>query len=237
MKRLIHISITCLALTLAACGPAEEDPQSECSVDNDCKGDRICQDGSCTDPSGGNNQNTGNNQTSGNNQSSGNNQTAQPATCAQFCEKVVGCYPDQVTQAECESSCNQNVTQSVRDCAVNASTCADADACVESGGNNQSTGNNNTQDTSCLDAVQCANTEYCWQPEGALEGTCQTNDIGKSCQEESECVYNFCLFNKAEDVAGECTRECTVDSECPEAWTCAEPPPTANYRTKRCIRK
>ena len=237
MKRLLAISFASLFITLSACGPAEEEPQGDCSVDNDCKGDRICQEGSCVDPTSSNNSTTANNSTTMNNATSSNNQTAQPATCAQFCDKVVGCYPDQVTRADCESSCAQNVTQAVRDCAVSASTCADADACVESGGNNQPSNNQTNNDTSCLDAVQCENTEYCWQPEGAAEGTCQANDIGKSCSEESDCVYGFCLFNKSGDVAGECTRECTVDSECPGGWTCAEPPPTANYRAKRCIRQ
>ena len=93
---------------------------------------------------------------------------------------------------------------------------------------------NDQGETSCLDAVQCAASEYCWQPEGAFEGECQASDFGKSCQSDSDCAYNLCIFDSGADSFGECTRGCTVASECPASWSCVEPEAGANFNTNFC---
>ncbi len=224
----LFLGLSCVVLWCAACGAAEEEPSEDvdtgamCSSDNDCKGDRVCESGVCVSPEDGGSIDPPDTPPS-------------TATCATTCDKVVGCYPDQISRDDCMANCEQNVTQTQRSCITSAATCADADQCVSS---TPMPGNATPgEPVECLDAVQCMANEYCWQPEGALTGECQLNDFGQSCQSDAECAYNLCVFATSEDNFGECRRSCTVDAECPSAWTCQPPPPGANYNTSRCVRR
>ncbi len=226
-----------LAIGFTACGGGEEDnnsSSSSCAADTDCKGDRVCTAGACVDPSGGGGSDMGGGGGGGGGNTDmgggGGGGGGTDATCAQLCTKLVGCEPS-LTQADCEAGCNANIDQATRNCGFNAATCADANACVENGGGGGG-GGGGQQD--CSISEECETGEYCWQPEGSFQGKCQVNDFGKSCQQMSECTYNFCIYEQDIDDFGKCTRECTVNDECPDGWTCTPPPAGANYNSSIC---
>lgn len=234
---------------VVSCGPGEDDPVEQdpavaCVMDTDCKGSRICQSSECVEPSvmpmadmgvGPMQDMTGPEpmqDMAGPNPIQDMSSQPGPPTCATTCARFESCYPGQSTMTECMTGCEQNLTQVQRACVTNASTCADADLCFE----NPDPDPDPDPQVDCIDTLQCMASQYCWYPDSALQGECQANDFGKSCQASSECAHGLCVFDSNLDDFGECTRECTGNSECPESWACTPPLPGANFNSNFCDR-
>lgn len=204
--------IVLFALAPAACGGDEGE---DSAVETDDVGD---------DDTGGDN--------GGGNDTGGGGTT--DTTCAEMCTQLLSVCPpeDGVDQTSCESGCQSNINQATRNCIAGASTCADATACIESGGDNG--GGNNDGDegaigSTCIDGTEC-DSALCKLPAGGFEGQCVQNDLGEICDGPSECVHGRCLA-RPDDDRGFCSISCTDDDACPFGWSCVE---SANATADYC---
>jgi hypothetical protein len=58
-----------------------------------------------------------------------------------------------------------------------------------------------------------------------------TDDFGKQCQDNPDCIHNSCLVATGADF-GYCTTTCMDFTECPSFWSCSE---VGNATSKYCV--